>query len=137
MSTAGFMVEVLATYHHSASTREHKRSFLPRGARIALERSKSATAGGECPASADCVEDRTPFRCSPLGEHVFDPCPACARGANVGLALEAALQTVEPGTNDIDARERRAVERRVAFGAERSDAEGDRDAFGELGGQGD
>src|SRR6476659_1069891 len=133
MSAAGFMAEMLATYHHSAARRERKRSLLSRGGVIALEPLKSPTIGGVRPASLDRVEHRASFGRTALCEHVLDPRPSRARRSNVGSALEPALQTVEPGADDVDAGERSPIERGVALGAERSDAERHRNAPRELG----
>src|SRR5258706_10268233 len=137
MRAAGFMVEILATYHHPACGRERKRSLFLWGGGIALERLKRAAIGGERPAIADGVENGASFGRSPLGEHVLDPRPARARRSNVGFALEAALQAIEAGADDVDAGKRGAVQRRVALGAEGSDAKRNRDPPRELRGQGD
>src|SRR5258705_12561260 len=111
MSAAGFMAEVLATYHLSARARERKRSLLARGGRLPQDGLKSAAIRRKSPTLANRVEDRTSFGSSPLGQHVLDPRPARAGRPDVGLALETALQAIEPSTYDIDAGERGSIER--------------------------
>jgi APA family basic amino acid/polyamine antiporter len=75
----------------------------------------------EAPAVVKRIQDREPFRFTPLGKHVLDPSPSGARRPHVGASFEASLQAIEAMGDDIDSGKRLPVERRVSLRTEGGD----------------
>ena len=92
-----------------------------------LARRERLLVGGEAAAGVVRVHDREARARLALRDHVLDPRPARRGRPDLDLAAEAGrrealAQAGEPRLDDVDAGERRAVERRVALGDERREA---------------
>src|SRR5688500_11505628 len=109
------------SYHEPSGARE--------GPTAGFDLFESATVCGESATRVHRIEHGAPLRRPALGEDVFDESPARAGRAHVGAPFQSAAEPRKASAHGVDPGEGRAVERRIAFGAEGRDAERDGDAL--------